>query len=285
MNYIDNDYITIIEKSQTGGWEPHIKQLLKEIIKPGMVAVDVGANIGVHAVVMAEAAGKDGHVIAVEPNPEVVKYLRANAEPYSQMHVIEGLVADIEKDSGGCMRPIEMINNTGYMMVKMNTSDGIIPVFTLDKICASKKVDCIKIDVQGYEQHVLKGASRIMREDRPIILVEIEKRFIDRAEPLYDGEKASCEHVIELLLDNRYVLFRLRHEGPPYRFYADHLCVPVERVSHKFNLKYWTSITKCRCDVIQGLPGSKVTCNFVERDLRHHNGYTSLYICPPSNAI
>lgn len=61
-----------------GEFEPHIRTLIRRYLRPGMVAVDVGANIGLHTLQMARAVGPQGRVYAVEPAPDNLKYLKRN---------------------------------------------------------------------------------------------------------------------------------------------------------------------------------------------------------------
>src|SRR6266496_1746810 len=61
-----------------GCYERELVEFLEAVLRPGMVAVDVGANIGCHTLVMAQAVGTQGRVFAFEPNPAMTERLRAN---------------------------------------------------------------------------------------------------------------------------------------------------------------------------------------------------------------
>jgi Protein-L-isoaspartate(D-aspartate) O-methyltransferase (PCMT) len=61
-----------------GSYEPHLAELFGHLILPGDRCVDVGANVGVHAVRLARLTGQDGEVIAIEPDPDVVRRTQRN---------------------------------------------------------------------------------------------------------------------------------------------------------------------------------------------------------------
>ena len=61
-----------------GGFEPVVKSVIQESLKDGGVMLDIGANIGLHTLIMSKAVGASGKVIALEPHPIIVKKIRQN---------------------------------------------------------------------------------------------------------------------------------------------------------------------------------------------------------------
>lgn len=151
--------------------------LFKEHVKPGMTIVDVGANIGYHVLMFEDLLGGKGKIVAIEPSPENLVELYANVEGNNlknvQVHpvAIGARIASIGVKSGINGGILESPEESG-------SSDGIQLVPMTDLI--SEKVDFIKIDVDGYEGEVLKGAVDVLRDHHPTLLLELHPHLIGR---------------------------------------------------------------------------------------------------------
>lgn len=157
-------------------WEEHFTRLVQAVVRPGDVAVDVGANIGYNAVVVGKAVGDAGAVFAFEPLRVTYQQLCGNV-------VLNGLtnVRAFNCALGNADRVVVSMvpvdyNETGINI--MNSTLGVggehVEMRTLDSF-ALQRLDLLKIDVQGCELVVLKGASETIKRCRPLISIEIEE--------------------------------------------------------------------------------------------------------------
>jgi FkbM family methyltransferase len=177
-----NDYLSycIIEN---GVWEPETWRVVEQHLQSGTTFVDVGAHIGYYSLKAAWRAGSKGHVIAIEPNPDTVRKLQDNirASGASNITVVPVACADSEATLDFFS---SWPNNTGesslYRARASQEGNSIIPVRVrarpLDAILKDlgiSRVDVVKIDVEGAELLVLKGAQETLARYHPILIVEL----------------------------------------------------------------------------------------------------------------
>ena len=151
-------------------WEPHVIQGIAEHVVPGTVALDVGAYIGTHAMLMARLVGPRGRVYAFEPQHKVYRELRHNIALNELTNIIPLRYA-IGAESG----TVEMnTRRSGYLEgdVQIGGGGDRAELRTLDSF-GFENVSLIKIDVEWHENQVLAGAAELIRASKPIILVEI----------------------------------------------------------------------------------------------------------------
>jgi FkbM family methyltransferase len=161
-----------------GGWETHIGTLISKCVRRGDVCVDVGANIGVHTLTMSKACGDSGKVYAFEPQRSVCALLRQNTLSCSNVEIFEKIVAS---HIGLAEMQAGLKGNIGATAVKTVAAAGgsgtaMIETTTLDSALGAadvSRVRFIKIDVQGYEERVLRGAAQLIETARPFMLVEV----------------------------------------------------------------------------------------------------------------
>jgi FkbM family methyltransferase len=158
-----------------GNYEPEITRLLPLLVESSSVAIDVGANIGVHALTMANLAS-DGRVLACEPHPVTVERLRGNLA-LNNTHNVE-IVPEAMSDSE-CGLDLYDSDDGHKGMASLHCYDGWVKTAvrgsTVDALVNSRRittVDIIKVDVEGHEAPVLKGASTVLARDRPSIIFE-----------------------------------------------------------------------------------------------------------------
>ncbi len=164
--------------------EPEIRWAVSNV-KAGDLVVDVGCNIGVYAFWLAKRVGKSGKVIALDPAPACVQYLRAAALQlgFDQLTVVDRGASDtravlelhipIEQNEirlsratfGATVGPSQIVN---------------VEVSPLDELLRDRDrpVSFIKCDVEGHELAVLRGARRVLDTDHPTLLVECEQRHL-----------------------------------------------------------------------------------------------------------
>jgi FkbM family methyltransferase len=149
------------------------RKLYRQLIRPGMTVVDIGANIGVYTRYFSGLAGPSGSVHAFEPAPPNFKRLQENAGHLANARLNHAAVGD--------RRGIIKLYVSDELNVDHRTFDSgdgrssiDVPVVCLDEYFPpGQRVDLLKIDVQGYELSVLQGAERILKENRDIkVLME-----------------------------------------------------------------------------------------------------------------
>jgi len=168
-----------------GGWERNEQELMVRHVKRGSTAYDLGANHGIHTLLMARLVGSAGHVYAFEPVPENVCRLRENIalNDFSNVNVIEAAVAEQPGTEsfgrGGS-------HATGHLTGGAGNPCGDLRVKAVsldDQVFAQNAgpPDFIKIDVEGAESRVLAGAQRVLETHQPILLVALHTPEQDTA--------------------------------------------------------------------------------------------------------
>lgn len=146
------------------------------------VIIDVGAHIGKYTIPSARIAGTEGLVIALEPNPLNFQVLRKNACLNRLKNVILLNIAAWNTNSTlklftghfGGHHSSKMNWKLGYFMVNAKRLDCVLRVFGV------KRVDWIKIDVEGAEWEVFQGMEEILGEFRPKIIVEVADENVEK---------------------------------------------------------------------------------------------------------
>jgi FkbM family methyltransferase len=153
--------------------EPELR-LVPTLSMPDRISVDVGANRGVYAIAMARHARG---VLAVEPNPELARFLRRALPRRCTV-----LCCALSDESGVAALRIPLIagQEETYLASLHHEGEGParvveVPLKRLDD-CVDGPVGLIKIDVEGHELAVLRGADRVLREYGPNLLIEAEER-------------------------------------------------------------------------------------------------------------
>lgn len=164
-------------------------KLFAELISQGDNIIEVGANIGVHTIGLAQLVGSDGRVIAVEPQPHVYRVLNANLALNN--------IQNVTTHSCGCgkhreswMVPISdytkaVAHNSGSVSLQPSGSGTPVQVMPLDELVSDNFTPrLIKVDVEGMELDVLQGARRLILRHQPLLYVENDR--IDRRQALIE---------------------------------------------------------------------------------------------------
>lgn len=178
--YINPRFDKGIEKKiyLTGTYEKGLLHVIDNLIGPGDIVVDAGANIGLISVFCGLRVSKSGLVIAFEPHPETAQILRRNIaiNQLNQVQVFERALGS--KPGTAKIYSNLQINRGAASMVdfKEGAPSFEIQVDVLDDVLSriqQEKVNLLKIDVEGFEMEVLKGAQNLLsKEDGPILVIE-----------------------------------------------------------------------------------------------------------------
>jgi len=162
----------------------------RNIINPGDIAIDVGANIGYTTAALSKFVGPYGKVLAFEPSPTTFSFLTRNLQLNKCQNVTAYQVALAEKDNVGLLYESE--HTSGDNRMYMPNSDPRDRLVQRQAIEVEQKtlstylteidvarLSFLKIDAQGYECRILQGAAELLHESpMPAILVEFTPRFL-----------------------------------------------------------------------------------------------------------
>ncbi len=217
-----------------GSYEPEIGEQLHRWLSAGDTAIDIGANVGWHALRMAAIVGPGGRVFAFEPNDSTRRRLLDGvaANRFTQVTVDPRAVASRSGTSGFTAPAAGHVwDGTGRLVEGDGAAATQVECVTLDLFtaeCSLDRVALIKVDVEGWEQAVLSGAAGVLRSRRPVILFEYDPAYVSRC-------GGSAAGLTGLLTSAGYVLFRLRPRRAPEPLAqltdrgGNFLAVPVER--------------------------------------------------------
>jgi FkbM family methyltransferase len=155
--------------------EPGVRAVLRDRLKPGAVAVDAGANIGIHALTMAAAVGPQGHVRCFEPMPHLAvtleRTLRLNG--FGDRTRVEQVALADERGEATLYRAEHGPMSSLYALPDGLGAEPItVRVVTLDECFPpGARVDLVKMDVEGAEPRVWRGLQRILDENADIEIV------------------------------------------------------------------------------------------------------------------
>lgn len=150
--------------------------LMRQLLRPGSWVVEVGANVGTHTLPLARAAGPTGRVIAFEPQRIVFQTLAANVALNSLTNV-ECRWEAAGAEPGSIVVPTinyESDNNFGGLELGKYATGERVPVTTVDRLDLPR-CDLLKIDVEGMELDVLRGAAQTLARLRPVVYLENDR--------------------------------------------------------------------------------------------------------------
>jgi FkbM family methyltransferase len=159
-------------------WNPAEYNAFRSVVRPGMVALDVGANVGAYSLLLGQWVGPAGKVFAFEPAPTpfngLVRHVRLNH--------LERIVHPVPSAVGVAQStaPLVLASTAGESRLATSAEDqhGTIdvPVTSLDTFCMAEQIapDFIKVDVEGAELDVLRGARETIRRGRGRLALFVE---------------------------------------------------------------------------------------------------------------
>jgi FkbM family methyltransferase len=171
---VDKDY-------WLGTYEPELQAALRELIQPGVVIYDVGANVGYVSLLLAKASGEAGKVYAFEALPE-------NAERWRKNMALNGMEASLSLFAGAVTQttgPVRFLVHASGGMGKAAGSAGrqdqyqsevSVPGISLDDFVyglGNPPPQVVKMDIEGGEVLALPGMRRVLTQARPLMLMEL----------------------------------------------------------------------------------------------------------------
>lgn len=219
--FIDNDLYYL------GSYEPGVLRFMQTACREHSVIIDVGANIGAITLYAAKLVPK-GRVLAFEPLPEIMKDLVANVRLNNVNHVSLHQVALGSRATRAQIRP-DLTERGSSSLLSYGSSGHEfgalvdIEIRTLDEFTNGlERVDLIKIDVEGYEAEVLRGATQTIARYRPDIVLE------------YDPEselRAALDRFVNELPYQKFSLSRGKHYRSKLIALDDLASLPTNKLS------------------------------------------------------
>jgi FkbM family methyltransferase len=165
-----------------GTYEPELQSAVAELVKPGWVAYDAGANIGYISLLLARAVGETGTVYAFEPLPENQRRLQRNLE----LNNLQGRVECIPVAVVDHRQEVDFLTGPSHKMGKVQGSAGHENIeygaairaagISLDEFAAEpgrRPPDLVKMDIEGGEVLALPGMNRLIQTIKPLIFLEL----------------------------------------------------------------------------------------------------------------
>lgn len=158
-------------------YEPEYIAALRELYTRGNF-LDVGSNIGIYVVSMADVVrAGGGRIISIEPLTANITRQHANIELNGCADVVEHIDLAVGSESGTVFMTGDFASSSVNGVV---ASDGTVPVTvtTLDELAASGRlpdITLIKMDIEGYEPAVLRGGVELLKRDRPVVFAEFNR--------------------------------------------------------------------------------------------------------------
>jgi FkbM family methyltransferase len=200
---------------EQGIWEPYETSLLLSLLRPGDVFVDVGANIGYFSLIAATVVGPGGAVFAFEPDPANYSLLRDNARLNGCDEQICAVQAGLAAEAGEGRLYLSEDNLGDHQVFATDRARGSLAVHLLDGSHylgerlpgePTRRLDVLKVDVQGAEYAVMQGLMPLLHSlpQPPRIILELTPLSLRQA-------GASGRLLIELLATLSQPLWIIDH--------------------------------------------------------------------------
>jgi FkbM family methyltransferase len=192
-------------------YERQTRSALSKLVSPASLVLDIGANIGAHTLHLAQLVGPGGRVLAFEPTEFAFRKLRRNLDLNPSLASRVELFHCFLTANDGVSVP-----NDIYSSWPLAVEDGLHAKHlgremktdmaqgrSLDSILAEhadRKVQLVKLDVDGFECDVFRGASSLLRDMRPIFVMEL-------APYLLEERGASLDQLVSFFVPNGYIFY------------------------------------------------------------------------------
>lgn len=205
-----------------GYYSNDIVGLIDCLLKPGMVVVDVGANIGEISMVAARRVGASGKVVSFEPVTAIADQLTEHIKTnnLSQIMVVRKALGQIAREHmpiySSCGQNVSDENHGLASLYGEGQGSCVIDYVTMTTLdsalseLAIDRIDLLKIDIEGGELPCLKGAEQLLRRWHPMIIVEVQD---------FSAKKAgwSVDELFSYLQGLGYELFVIGRKGRLHR--------------------------------------------------------------------
>jgi len=175
--------LRILESAGGAGGEQRVMELLKDFLRPGDVALDIGANVGLYSVLLARAVGPSGRVFACEPGRLNSQHLAENLELNGLKNVQVFRKALADRSGTAKLYASAVIGNSSLSdSAAGNAPAEEVEVIEGDRLIESENLPtprAVKIDVEGFEYAVMNGLRRTLEKDAcQLVVCEIHPSLL-----------------------------------------------------------------------------------------------------------
>jgi FkbM family methyltransferase len=217
-----------------GIYEPHVRECFDALLRPGHGYFDVGAHIGYHAVAAAHRVGPSGRVTAFEADPGMYRRLARNVDQFPWAQTVQAAVwhtsgtltferSSNKGESGwGTLTNVRDLRTGEHVDVRAISIDDWFPSAGI------AQWNAMKLDAEGSEPAVLRGAENSIDRFRPFLVLEINGIVLKQA-------GFSAGNVMEFLTTRSYSVYQLsfrhleRWDPAKHAEFSEVLCLPSER--------------------------------------------------------
>jgi FkbM family methyltransferase len=195
------DRITSYILLEQEDWFEDEIRFVRRWLRPGMQAVDVGANIGVYTLSMARCVGSAGRVWAFEPTPDSADLLQRSLAVNGAANVAVHRSA-VSDRNGTIALAVSAHPESNAIAAAGAAREGVVEcaAVTLDRIAGEedwRAVDFVKLDVEGHEREAIRGGAAFLRAASPLLMLEV--RVLDMIDM----------RALKLVMDMGYDVYRL----------------------------------------------------------------------------
>jgi FkbM family methyltransferase len=177
-----------------GYWEMWVTEVIAATVKPGMICVDAGANVGYFTLVFAELTGAAGHVHAFEPNRRVASLMQRSAivNGYAEIVTVDTHLLEDRNDAYMQLNVPSEFAGGGHMAPPIHGQDLDTLYLTkrMDSYPSLLGADVVKIDAEGAEWTIWQGMTGIFDQGRPMTI------FIEFVRGRYPDARAFVHDII-----------------------------------------------------------------------------------------
>lgn len=194
-----------------GYWEPQVHAVVCSLLSPGSTVVEVGANLGFYTMAMARVIGPEGHIFAVEANHRLADMVVRSAVLNGYTQRVD-VIAKAASDKAGSLHFLtsRISSGSGHTQVAASPTG---PEWTSLEVEAMRvddlpldAVDFIRIDAEGSEPLILKGAERLLKAS-PNVIVCMEWAVVQMA------SRASVPGFVDWLVDLGFKFWRIMDDA------------------------------------------------------------------------
>jgi FkbM family methyltransferase len=185
--------VDALEGVDFNNWEKEVADVIKKHSK-GAVFLDIGAETGIYTCMAAKSGAKE--VIAFEPNPNSFKLLKKNIErnDLSNVKVFDKAVSD--KNERVTFYP-QGVYSSFYRQDNFKNSEPItVECIVLDDLLKDKKIDLIKMDIEGAESKALRGMKKLLQKNKDVkLIIEFSPVYFEAAKENSDEFLSSLKEM------------------------------------------------------------------------------------------
>jgi FkbM family methyltransferase len=196
---------------RSGEYEPHVAQIFHQSLRPGMVVLDIGANIGYFSLLAASLVGQDGFVYSWEPSPANARMLYASqlANRFTNIKIVQAAATE----TSGLLGYFPSSSNGNVAELAEASSDDVLSADTVmglridDVLPKDARVAFVKIDVEGFEFRAMAGAREMLDRCRPSVVSEFSP------EGLRHSSGVSGREYLEFFASRHYEFWLVTNSG------------------------------------------------------------------------